>query len=172
MGVDIIRNGKFLALILPFLMGCSFYQEGYNLQTDISECEASGGNCSEASGAGQLGLHIANKQPYVIQNGSVREFDISGLCNEGDFPENVIEWSLYHVDSNTPVHTSQRILNACKRGKFRFQVSIDGAYPADNAAYNQIHRVTVELIGRDINGTEHRNVLAARRQLDLLALEP
>lgn len=155
------------------LAGCELYQEGYSLQSDVSECEASGADCSTATGANLLGLHISNPQPYTIPRANVRHFDISGLCNEGDFPENVLEWSVHHVDSGLAIHTNQRIFQACKRGKFRFQVSIDGAHTPTNAPeYNQIHRVTVELIGRDINGTEHRNTLAARRYLDLLAINP
>lgn len=153
------------------LIGCDVYQEGYSLQTDVSECEASGAECESPTGAGLLGIFIAGNDPHIINRAAARRFDINGLCNEGDFPENYIEWSLFHTDSGDPVHTNQRIFNGCKRGKFRFQVDITGVYPSGDTRYNQRHRLVVEVIGRDINGTEHRNVLSAQKSIELHAFE-
>ena len=147
------------------------YQEGYSLNTDISECEASGAECESATGAGLLGIFIAGNDPHVINRAAARRFDINGLCNEGDFPENYIEWSLFHTESSHPVHTSQRIFNGCKSGRFRFQVDITGAYPSSDPRYNQQHTLVIAVIGRDINGTEYRNTLAGQKEIKLHAFE-
>lgn len=164
--------GLFVAAVSAMLLsGCDVYQEGYSLQTDISECEASGANCETATGAGLLGIYIAGPDPYVINRANARRFDIQGLCNEGDFPKNAIEWSVYHTASNHPVHTNIRIDQGCVSGKFRFQVNLAGAYPSGDARYNERHTLVVEVIGKDINNTEHRNILAARREKALHAFE-
>lgn len=163
--MGIFKNLLFLVIGTLSLAACDLYGDGYNLETSVNECEASGADCSTGTGASALGISMSYGDKYTVHNRCTEIFDISGYCNEGDFPENFLEWSLYHDASGTPIQTNQRILQGCKRGKFRFQVSIDGSPQP-----NQQHRLTVEIVGKDLQGVEHRNTVAARRNLFLVAL--
>ena len=71
--------------------------------------------------------------------------------------------------------TVKKAFNLCKRGRYRLQVEIPtGDDPASGTPIkvNEINRLYIELIGRNIKGEEFRNPLATRRNIDLISLPP
>ncbi len=164
---------KFLVgLALPILVaGCEVLDQGFDLSTDIDPCIDARANCVEPTGANLLALSISNSNPALVKSsdncagtGSICIFDISGLCNEADYPENIIEYRVYDVNSLVDLIPVTRIVNICKRGRFKFQVGLAAG------DVSTAKRLSVEIIGRNLTGTEDRNTLAARKEVDLLLL--
>ncbi len=161
---------------LYFLSGCEVYDEGFDLTNSSDPCLESGANCSEPNGSNLLALSVTNTNPVVVKssNGCANSFvpalnlicvfDISGLCNEGDYSQNIIEYRVYSIDTGVDVLPITSLSNICKRGRFRFQVGV---------AAGQVQtakRLSIEILGRDLAGIEARNPLAARREVDLLLI--
>lgn len=161
------KSIKLLILISAplWFTGCEVYNDGFDLGTGIDQCEASGGNCVDPTGAGLLQLSISNSDPYSVDNSANRIFDIAGLCNEADFSENIIEYTVIEPSNQSVIQPTVQLFNACKRGKFRIQVNI----PAPTNV-NQMKTIRLELVGRELDGTEQRNPLAAQRDINVISL--
>ncbi len=162
-----VKFQKVLALLVVSLWvtGCEVYNDGFDLGSGIDECEASGGNCVEPTGSGLLSLNISNASPYTVKRPTNRLFDLSGLCNEADFSENIIEYTIIEPTTDAVLYPTVQLFNACKRGKFRVQINI----PAPTNV-NQLKRIRLEIVGRELDGTEQRNPLAAQKDIDVISL--
>ncbi len=167
-----------LMFTLLFYSGCEVYDQGFDLGSGIDECVASGGNCVEPTGSGLLSLNISNPSPYSVKSVSNCRFDISGFCNEADFSENIIEYTILDPANNYNVlRPTIKIVNACKRGRFRFQVDDSRASTPTMPPYcvsinfNLLKTIRVEVVGRDLAGVEQRNPLAAQKDIDVISLQ-
>lgn len=156
-----------------FLLGCEIHDQGFDLGSSTDPCIASGGNCVEPNGSNLLALSIINPSPTVVRstnncagaaNSNLCIFDITGLCNEADYPENIIEYRVFDIQTDVNLIGVTRLFNICKRGKYKFQVGLD----ADDV--RTVKRLRVEILGRDLNGVEARNTLAASKDVDLLLI--
>jgi hypothetical protein len=162
-----------LILIFSLNTGCDVYDEGFDISSATDECEASGGNCEEPTGANLLALSISNSNPATLKlatpcsgPGATCLFDIAGLCNEADYAQNIIEYRVYdHTNNNVPIVNLKKAYDICKRGKFKLQVSVS------LGCVRTAKRLEIEIVGKDLQGTEFRNPLAARRDVDLLFIE-
>lgn len=161
------------SLFLVINIGCDVYDEGFDVGSATDECEAAGGNCEEPTGANLLALSISNSNPATLKlatacsgPGATCVFDISGLCNEADYSQNIIEYRVYdHNNNNAPIVNLKKAYDICDRGKFRLQVSVS------LGCVRTSKRLEIEIVGKDLQGTEFRNPLAARRDVDLLFIQ-
>lgn len=169
--VSFYKKIFFIITCLSTLAGCEIYDEGFDLSsTDVDKCAQAGGNCAEPTGANLLALNIATPNPTTIVSSNTEycgstgicNFDISGMCNEADFPENIIEFRVFDPGDNSDYISLTRSYNKCIRGKYRLRISL----PA--GCVLTAKRISIEVLGRDLNGTEHRNPLAAKREVDIL----
>jgi hypothetical protein len=159
-----------LALFFLINLGCAVYDEGLDLSS-VNECEQSGGLCEEPTGSALLSLAFANSDRYSIKNPTNRRFDLNGYCNEADFPQNVIEYTVFRPSDNSIIIPITRAQNLCKRGKFRLQVDLPLNDPMGNPVnVQQISRVRLELVGLDLNNIEYRNTLAAQHTVDIVSI--
>lgn len=161
---------KFFSLaFLVFLAGCDVYDEGFDISQAIDKCEQAGGNCVDPTGANLLALSFSNSGRNTLKNSNYCSpncvFDVSGLCNEADFAQHYLEFRVHNVNSNTTYTNLTRVPGACKRGKFRIQV------PVHAGCVLQSQVLTVEIVGLDLEGNEHRNPLAARRSVEVLFIK-
>jgi hypothetical protein len=168
-----VRFHKVLAIfiLLGFNLGCEVYDEGFDLSSASDPCLESGANCSEPNGSNLLALSITNTNPAIVKSsnlcmltGGVCIFDIAGLCNEADYSQNTIEYRVFNIDTNADILPITPLFNICKRGRFRFQVGV----PATSV--QTVKRMSVEIVGVDLNGVQARDPLAARREVDLLLI--
>ena len=166
---------KLFTLVFIFLVtGCDVYDGGFDISEAIDKCEQSGGNCTEPTGANLLNLNISGSQPNVLRNSQYCDatnstgncvFDVAGLCNEADFASHFIEYRVYDQYTNL-VHVPLTVeADICKRGKFRIQVAV----PAGCVLTEKT--LSIEIVGRDLTGTEHRNPLAAQKSVGLLFIK-
>lgn len=164
-------KGLLLFIFFLSLSACAVYDEGLDLSSVDNECEQSGGLCEEPTGSGLLNLVISNQNPYSVKNPTNRRFDLTGYCNEADFPQNVIEFTVFRPSNNSIIIPLTRASNLCKRGKFRIQVDLPANDPMGTAVnVQQINRVRLELVGVDLNNVEYRNTLAAQKEIDVISL--
>lgn len=154
-----------LLLVIAIYSSCEVTSQGYDLSNADDACKASGALCDEPTGAALLSLSISNANPYTVKNPANRVFDIAGLCNEADYSENIIEYTVIEPSTNTIVVPTTKAYNLCKRGEYRIQI-----YIPTPANVNIVNRLRLELVGKDLNGNEDRNPLAAQREVDLLSI--
>ena len=168
--MDLYKTLTVLAL-LSLNLGCEVYDEGFDLSSASDPCLEAGANCSEPNGSNLLAISITNTNPAIVKSsdlcaatGGTCIFDISGLCNAADYSQNTIEYRVFNIETNADILPITPLFNICKRGRFRFQVGV----PA--AEVQTVKRMSVEIVGVDLDGEEARNPLAARREVDLLLI--
>lgn len=157
------------------LTACDLYESGLETSSllQIDECEASGGiDCGNTERNPQE-LVVEGPNPIIpaASTGDCGDdsgrycFDISGRCNSGAAPTSSIDIISMVSDfvSNTDIKSQSSILNGpvtCQRGKFHMQLAL-------NNPPCTLHRVTIELVTRDLAGVEQTNPLQARKTVDL-----
>lgn len=170
--MDLYKTLTVLALF-SLNLGCEVYDEGFDLSTASDPCLEAGANCSEPNGSNLLAISISNTNPAIVRSSTLCDpavatstctFDISGLCNEADYSQNTIEYRVFNIETNADILPITPLFNICKRGRFRFQVGV----PAGQVL--TVKRMSVEIVGVDLDGEEARNPLAARREVDLLLI--
>lgn len=155
-----------------------------NLDLDISkqseECISTLVNCEPNPEF--LQLQIQSPHPYLIPSGTVRA-DVSGLCNDGDYPNHKIRWKLTNMNTGQSTDYFYDKLG-CLEGKFVVNINTghtvsiiskgtrldSNGNSVEYYIYKNIDfEVTVEIRGVDQNGTEifnprgqHRDIITLR----------
>lgn len=177
-----LKHVLFLFLGTFFLTSCSVTEDGLDFSsTNVSDCEKSGGEfCAVEGTSFDLELIVTSDNPaqtrttagncdagspYVQSNNSnVYCFDISGKCKADKYDANVIVGradTVTRVGGSTILANQPLSLGSCKKGRFAVQLRAE----LTNSQLCKPHKLTLELIGKNIDGSEEKNPTRAKKSI-------
>lgn len=156
----------FLTLIVVQFNNCDVYSQKnvFEREEVIKHCLDTGSSGCFKQEAEMLEIRINTENDLKIGSTKGTIFYVSGDCNEGNFPDNKIEWKILADSASLAQDAATYQSAVCVNGRYNAKIVL----PSDLATSGTDYKVEVELIGIDIDGLQHTNPFLAKSSIFII----
>ena len=142
----------FLTLIVIQFNNCDVYSQKsvFERQEVIQNCLDAGSTGCFSQEAEMLEIRINTENDLKVATSALSSFFVSGDCNEGNFPNNEIDWNLID-DGTTLAKAATAKTGKCINGRFSVEIILPQAFNSSDL------KLEVQIIGLDDQAQRYTN---------------
>lgn len=109
-----------------------------------------------------LEIRINTENDLTVAKEVSSVFYVSGDCNEGNFPNNSIEWNMYNGSALMARAASYKPA-VCDHGRFNLEVVVPNSLNPTGD-----YKIEVEIFGYDLDGVKYSNPFLGKSSIFVL----